>query len=60
MESERIMRDGKIAIEIDLKRIGWAALMALCIMLAIKCGEGETLLFIVPAGLYAIFGKETA
>lgn len=53
------MRDGKIAIEIDLKRIGWAALMALCIILAIKCGEGETLLFIVPAGLYSIFGKET-
>ena len=52
------MYDGKISVEIDLKKIGWAALMALCTWLAIKCGEGETLLFIIPAGLYAVFGKE--
>ena len=52
------MYNGKIAIEIDLKRIGWAALMVLCTWLAVKCGEGETLLIIIPAGLYAVFGRE--
>lgn len=54
------MKDGKIAVEIDLHKIGWMALMALCTWLAVKCGEGETLLIIIPAGLAAIFGKETA
>ena len=58
-ESEDTMKDGKIAIEIDLHKIGWMALMTLCTWLAVKCGEGETLLFIIPAGLYTIFGKET-
>lgn len=46
------MRDGKIAIEIDLKKLGIIAGMALATYLGIISGEGETLLFIIPAGLY--------
>lgn len=51
------MRDGKVAVEIDLKKIGAIALMAAATWLGIKCGEGETLLIIVPACLAYIAGK---
>lgn len=52
------MRDGKIAVEIDLKKIGAVALMAAAAWLGAKCGEGETLLIIVPACLAYVTGKE--
>lgn len=48
------MRDGKIAIEIDLKKLAIIAVMALATYLGIISGEGETLLLIIPAGLYWI------
>ena len=40
--------------KIDLKKIGIIAGMALATYLGIISGEGETLLFIIPAGLYWI------
>ena len=52
------MRDGKIAIEIDLKKIGIIAGMALATYLGILSGEGATLLLIIPAGLYWIVKGE--
>ena len=48
--------DWKIAVEIDLKKIAVVAMMVLCTWLACKCGEGETLLFIIPAGLAYLTG----
>lgn len=51
------MRDGKIAVEFDLKKIGAVALMVAATWLGVKSGEGETLLFIVPACLAYIVGK---
>lgn len=48
------MRDGKIAIEIDLKKLAIITGMALATYLGIISGEGETLLLIIPAGLYWI------
>lgn len=48
------MRDGKIAIEIDLKKLAIIAGIALATYLGIISGEGETLLLIIPAGLYWI------
>ena len=50
------MRDGKIAVEIDLKKIAVVAGMVLCTWLAGQCGEGETLLLIIPAGLAYLTG----
>lgn len=52
------MRDGKVAVEIDLKKIAAVALMAAATWLGVKCGEGEALLIIVPACLAYIAGKE--
>lgn len=52
------MRDGKIAIEIDLKKLGIIAGMALATYLGIVSGEGETLLLIIPAGVACLIGKE--
>lgn len=52
------MRDGKIAIEIDLKKLGIIAGMTLATYLGIISGEGETLLLIIPAGLYWIVKGE--
>lgn len=52
------MRDGKIAIEIDLKKLGIIAVMVLSTYLGIISGEGETLLLIIPAGLYWIVKGE--
>ena len=51
------MRDGKIAVEIDLKKIGAVVLMAAATWLGVKCGEGEALLIIVPACLAYVTGK---
>lgn len=48
------MKNGKIAIEIDLKKLCIIAAMALATYLGIISGEGETLLLIIPAGLYGI------
>lgn len=52
------MRDGKIAIEIDLKKLAIIAVMALATYLGIISGEGETLMLIIPAGLYWIVKGE--
>lgn len=51
------MRDGKITIEIDLKKVGIVALMAAATALACKTGMGDALLFIVPGGLACMTGK---
>ena len=48
--------DWKIAVEFDLKKFAVAAGMALCTWLACQCGEGETLLFIITAGLAYLAG----
>lgn len=52
------MRDGKIAIEIDLKKIAVVAGMVLCTWLSGVCGEGETLLLVIPAGISYLVSKE--
>lgn len=52
------MRDGKIAIEIDLKKLAVIAGMALSVWLSGVCGEGEVLLLIIPAGVAYVTGKE--
>lgn len=52
------MRDGKIAIEIDLKKVGMIAAMAAATALALYAGMGDTLLVIIPAGLACLIGKE--
>ena len=54
------MRDGKIAVEIDLKKIGAVALMVIATWLGVKCGEGETLMIIIPACLAYVTGKRVA
>lgn len=48
----------KIAVEIDVAKVLVVAGMALSVMLASVCGEGETLFLIIPAGLAYLFGKE--
>lgn len=58
MESERIMRDGKIAIEIDLKKLAVIGVMVASTWIACKTGMGDALLFIIPGGLALLFGKE--
>ena len=52
------MRDGKIAIEIDLKKVGMIAAMAAATALALSAGMGDTLLVSIPAGLACLFGRE--
>lgn len=51
------MRDGKITIEIDLKKVGIVALMAAATALACKTGMGDALLFIIPGGLACLMSK---
>lgn len=51
------MRDGKIAIEIDLKKLAVIAGMVLSVWLSSVCGEGEVLLLIIPAGVAYVTGK---
>ena len=48
----------KIAIEIDLKKIAIACVMALSIWLACKIGVGDALVFIIPCGIAALVSKE--
>lgn len=52
------MRDGKIAIEIDLKKVMIFGVMAASTALACATGMGDALLVIVPAGLACLFSKE--
>ena len=52
------MKNGKIAIEIDLKKMAMAALMAASIIIACKTGMGDALVVIIPAGLACIASKE--
>ena len=52
------MRDGKIAIEIDVKKVLIVAVMGASTMLACATGMGDALLVIVPAGLACLFSKE--
>lgn len=46
----------KIAVEIDLMKLVVIAGMALSTWLASICGEGETLLIIIPAGIAYLVG----
>lgn len=52
------MRDGKIAIEINLKKLAVIAGMVLAVWLSGVCGEGEVLLLIIPAGISCLVSKE--
>jgi hypothetical protein len=52
------MRDGKIAIEIDLKKLGIIAGMALATYIGCRTGMGDALVVIIPAGLYGLASKE--
>lgn len=48
----------RVTIEINLKKLAIIAGMALATYLGIISGEGETLLLIIPAGLYWIVKGE--
>lgn len=48
----------KIAVEIDLKKLLIAGVMALSVWMACKIGVGDVLLFIVPVGMYGLISKE--
>lgn len=48
----------KIAVEIDLKKLLIAGVMSLSVWLACKIGIGESLLVIIPAGMYGLLSKE--
>lgn len=52
------MRDGKIAIEINLKKLAVIAGMVLSVWLSSVCGEGEVLMLIIPAGISYLVSKE--
>ena len=52
------MNNWKFAVEIDLKKLLIAGVMALSVWLACKIGVGESLLVIIPAGIYGLFSKE--
>lgn len=52
------MRDGKIAIEINLKKLAVIAGMVLSVWFSGVCGEGEVLLLIIPAGIFYLVSKE--
>ena len=52
------MRAGKIAIEINLKKLAVIAGMVLSVWLSGVCGEGEVLLLIIPAGISYLVSKE--
>lgn len=51
------MENGRITVEIDLKKLGIVALMAAAIVIACKTGMGDALLFIVPGGLACLMSK---
>lgn len=48
----------KIAVEIDLKKLLIAGVMALSVWLACKIGVGDALVFIIPCGIAALVSKE--
>lgn len=52
------MKNGKIAIEINLKKMAMAAMMAVSTIIACKTGMGDALVVIIPAGLAYIANKE--
>lgn len=52
------MKDGKIAIEINIKKIAIIAGMVLSTYVGCKTGMGDALLFIIPAGLACLVSKE--
>ena len=52
------MKDWKVAIEIDLRKVLLAAVLAGSVALAVYADMTDTLLVIVPAGLACMFGKE--
>ena len=52
------MRDGKIAIEINLKKLAIIAGMTLSTYVGCKTGMGDALLFIIPAGLACLVSEE--
>lgn len=45
----------KIAVKIDMAKIAVMAGMAISVLLASICGEGETLFLIIPAGIAFLF-----
>lgn len=52
------MRDGKIAIEINLKKLAVIAGMVLATYIGCRTGMGDALVVIIPAGLYGLVSKE--
>lgn len=52
------MNNWKFAVEIDLKKLLIVGAMALSVWLACLIGVGESLLVIIPAGMYGLLSKE--
>lgn len=52
------MKDWKVAIEIDLKKVMIVGVMAASTMLACATGMGDALLVIIPAGIACLISKE--
>lgn len=52
------MRDWKVMIEIDMKKILIVALMVLATYAGVKTGMGDALLVVIPAGLACLASKE--
>ena len=51
------MKNGKIAIEIDLKKMAMAVLVVVSTIIGCKTGMGDALLFIIPGGLACLMSK---
>ena len=47
----------KIAVEIDLKKIGTLAAMAICTWLSIKIGCADALVLVIPAGIATLLER---
>ena len=55
------MGDGwryNLTVTLNVKKMLIAAAMAFSVWLACKIGVGESLLVIIPAGIYGLFSKE--
>lgn len=52
------MKDWRIAVEVNLKKVLIAACMVLSIVLACKIGAGETLLIVIPGGIATLLSNE--
>lgn len=52
-----MMNRWKISVEIDLKKLLIAGVMALSVWLAIKIGCADCLFFVVPAGIATLFER---